>query len=79
MLSSPTTFMIQGDALHALRARCHAMGLEIRGARRRGTSLELMPSSLDHLPDAEVLREIADALGGDGVRYVSLSLEETAP
>lgn len=75
-MTSPTTYMIQGDALEALRTHCRAIGLEIRGARRRGVSLELLPASLDDLPGPAALRELADALGGDGVRYVALSLEE---
>ena len=63
---------------HHVRVRevCEAHGLAVREVRQRGVLLELVPVSLERLPSAGVLRELADALAGDGVRYVALSLEE---
>lgn len=55
---------------------CTAHQLLIRGARRHGVLLELWPESLDSLPDSHTLRAIAEALAGDGVRYVALGLDE---
>lgn len=55
---------------------CAAHHLVIRGARRQGVLLELCPESLEALPDAHTLRAIAEALAGDGVRYVALALDE---
>lgn len=66
---------LRGAALEAVVARCAAHGLVICGARRAGAMLELRPASLDALPDAMLLRQLADELGGDGVRYVTLALE----
>jgi hypothetical protein len=37
--------------------------------------LELTPASYDALPDAAALRALAEEVGGDGVRYVTLVLE----
>lgn len=66
---------LRGAALEAVQAQCATHGLVICGARRTGAMLELRPASLDALPDAMTLRQLADALGGDGVRYVTLALE----
>ena len=52
---------------------------ELGALIERGVLLELTPDSLDDLPDAQTLREIADALGGDGIRYVSLLIGSRDP
>ena len=62
-------------SLDHIQALCASFGLEVVDAHRHGVMLTLVPRSLDHLPEAHTLREIADALGGDGVRYVTLSLD----
>lgn len=61
--------------LDELTRVCARFGLEIVDATRHGVMLTLVPRSLEGLPDAQALREIADALGGDGVRYVTLDLD----
>lgn len=63
------------EDLEALKRLCAQFGLTITGARRQGVLLEVAPESLEALPDADTLRLIADELGGDGVRYVALSLD----
>ena len=67
---------LDGDALERVQQTCATRGLDVVAACRRGVMLELTPASLDALPGADALREIADDLGGDGIRYVSLLLEE---
>lgn len=62
-------------ALDELKVVCARFGLDVVAAHRHGVMLTLVPRDLDHLPDAQALREIADALGGDGVRYVTLDLD----
>jgi hypothetical protein len=69
-MSSMTTL-----PLDELKAVCARFGLEIVAARRHGVMLTLVPCDLEHIPDAQALREIADALGGDGIRYVTLDLD----
>lgn len=66
---------IEGQELERIREIALEFGLDIVGARRQGVMLELSPRDLKNLPAAGVMAEIADALGGDGIRYVSLSLE----
>lgn len=66
---------IEGSELKRIREVAGRFGLEVLGASRRGVMLELVPKDLGALPSASELAEIADALAGDGVRYVSLSLE----
>lgn len=70
---------LSAEALDHLRTLCAAHGLALRTARQRGVLLELVPVTLDHLPAPHQMRELADALGGDGVRYVALALEDTDP
>ncbi len=70
--SNSTTYPLEGDDLTRIVSLCASHGLAIHAATRRGVLLELSPDSLDDLPPAQTLREIADALGGDGIRYVSL-------
>lgn len=69
-MSSTTTL-----PLDELKAVCARFGLEIIAAHRHGVMLTLVPHNLEHIPDAQALREIADALGGDGIRYVTLDLD----
>ena len=58
--------------------RCEELGLKVRRVRRRGVMVELVPEDLAQAVGcgAEVLREVADAVGGEGVRHVALGLEE---
>ena len=63
------------DQLDAIIARAAAYELKLVGASRRGVTLELEPASLDDLPSASALRALAEELGGEGIRYVTLSLE----
>ncbi len=67
---------LRGEALDALRACARSLGLEVARAARQGVLLRLWPASLDALPSADALRELADLLGGDGVRFVALVLDE---
>ena len=62
--------------LHRVRQICGEHGLTIVEVRRRGVLLELVPADLAQVPDPEALRQIAEALGGDGIRHVALALEE---
>lgn len=74
---SPAPMLPADDPLaRRAQALCQAHGLALRGVRRQGVLLELLPLTLETLPDAALLREIADALAGDGIRYVALSLDE---
>lgn len=57
-----------------LIALCARMGLEIRGAEVAGEVLQLVPRSLEGLPGAAVMGEIAEALAPLGYRYVTLGL-----
>jgi hypothetical protein len=66
---------IEGRELEHIREVAGRFGLEVAGARRQGVMLELTPKDLGALPAASELAEIADALAGDGIRYVSLSLD----
>jgi hypothetical protein len=74
-----TTYHLEGDDLARVITLCASHGLAVHAATRRGVLLELSPDSLDDLPPADTLREIADALGGDGVRYVSLLIGSRDP
>ena len=74
-----TTYPLEGDDLARVITLCASHGLAIHAAKRRGVLLELTPDSLDDLPDAHTLRELADTLGGDGVRYVSLLIGSRDP
>lgn len=56
-------------------AACAEHGLTITDVIQKGVMLELVPASLSGLPDAATLRQLADQIGGDGIRYVTLSLE----
>ncbi len=67
---------LSAQQLQQITEVCAAHHLVIRGARRHGVLLELLPEQLDDLPDAHTLRAIAEALAGDGVRYVALALDE---
>lgn len=67
---------IPNEQLLNMQRVCKQFGLDIKHATRHGVMLSLVPVSLESLPGAEQLRAIADHLGGDGVRYVTLVLEE---
>ncbi len=79
MSSTTATHTLDGDDLARVIALCSSHGLSVHAATRRGVMLELTPVSLDELPTPETLRELADALGGDGVRYVSLLIGARDP
>lgn len=64
------------ESFEQLAGICKRFGLDIVAASRQGVMLTVTPRSLDALPDAETLRELADALGGEGIRYVTLDLVE---
>lgn len=64
------------DELERIKATCAEHGLLIINARRKGVMLELEPASLEALPSAQTLSALADVLGGDGIRYVALVLED---
>lgn len=64
------------DELERIKATCAEHGLLITNARRKGVMLELEPASLEALPSAQTLSALADVLGGDGIRYVALVLED---
>lgn len=66
------------DELEHIKATCAEHGLKITHARRKGVMLELQPATLDALPSAQTLRSLADVLGGDGIRYVTLGLDESS-
>ena len=67
---------VQGELLErALRAASEA-GLRVRAVRQRGVMLEIVPHDLEALPPIEAMRELADALAGDGIRYVTLALDD---
>lgn len=70
-----TSFLSPGELARIMEV-CARHGLVICGARRQGVLLELLPQTLEALPSAHTLRAIAEALAGDGVRYVALGLEE---
>lgn len=53
---------------------CARFGLQIRGAEVAGDVLQLVPVTLESLPGAAVLGEIAEALKPLGYRYVTLGL-----
>lgn len=56
---------------------CAERGLAIRAVRRHGEMLQLVPVSIDDVPDAETVRAIADTVArSDGARWVTLLLEE---
>ena len=59
-----------------IAAICARFGLQIVKTRRHGVMLELVVERLDALPSVSALSQIAEALAGDGVRYVALALEE---
>ena len=65
---------VEGESFLAVRLACEAHGLHILAARRVGVLLLLQPASLEAIPDAEALRQIAEALAGENVRYVALSI-----
>lgn len=67
---------LEARELETIRDVCVAHGLELSTAYRRGVLLILVPRSLDEVPDSGVLRQIAEALAQDNVRYVALSLDE---
>lgn len=67
--------MLQDSELARVRKAAMQHGLTVVAARRHGVTLEIIPKSLDALPNAFQLRTIADELGGDGVRYVALAIE----
>lgn len=53
---------------------CQRFGLALSGLRQEGTVLVLTPSATAPLPTAHQLRELAEALRDDQVRYVTLDL-----
>lgn len=65
---------VDGEFLARVLAVCEAHGLRVNAARRVGVLLLLQPDTLEAMPEAEALRQIAEALAGDGVRYVALSI-----
>jgi len=71
-------YPLTGAQLDDVRRVAMEYDLEVDEAWRHGVMLVLRPRSFDTLPDHDTLRELADALGGDGVRYVTLSLQELA-
>ncbi|MEM1348674.1 MAG: hypothetical protein AAGI01_08980 [Myxococcota bacterium] len=69
---------LTGAPLDEVRRLAMEHGLDVVEAWRHGVMLVLRPRDLGALPDRDALRELADALGGDGVRYVTLSLWDLA-
>jgi hypothetical protein len=69
------TQSLDPDTLAHIAQTCASHQLPIRHAERHGTLLVLTPASLHELPSADTLRELADSLGGDGIRYVTLRLD----
>lgn len=65
---------VDGETLARVRAVCEAHGLAVRGASRVGVLLLLQPETLEAMPEAEALRQVAEALAGDGIRYVALTI-----
>lgn len=60
-----------------IRQICEAGGLSVAELRRADDILVVVPDSLDHLPDADALEQLADALRAESsARYVTLGLEE---
>ena len=76
---------VEGELLARAHRAAAEAGLSVRAVRQRGVMLEIVPWDLSALPPIEAMREMADALAGDGVRYVTLALsgeeidEEGAP
>lgn len=62
---------------HVISEACREHGLEIRDARLTDGLLELIPASLDQLPNPTALQTIASDLKGGDVRWVTLALDDT--
>ena len=59
-----------------IQKRCHRHGLMVEDIRRNEEVLVLVPTSLDMLPPAARLQELADELRGmDGIEHVTLAVE----
>lgn len=66
------------EDIEDLVALCAGYGLRIVGAEVAGEVLQLVPVSLEGLPGAAVLGEIAEALRPLGYRYVTLDVLSAA-
>ena len=54
---------------------CRRRGLSIRDVEQDGAVLILEPDGVVDLPEAPTLREIAEAIDVEGVRFVTLALD----
>ncbi|MBA2665010.1 MAG: hypothetical protein H0U74_22175 [Bradymonadaceae bacterium] len=64
------------DDIDDLKSLCARFGLTLSGAEVQGELLQLVPQSLEGLPDAARLRQLAIELAPLGYRYVTLALAQ---
>ncbi len=70
----PTT-----DTKENIRSLCAEAGFPLAEIRDDGKMLILVPQSIESLPDAETLQQLADHIRADEYRHIAFSVDPDAP
>lgn len=68
---------LTAELRETIESACDNAGFPLDDIGTRGDILKLAPASVDSLPNASVLTELADALEARGFRYVTFAVPES--